>query len=74
MSYTIDPIEESHLRTAHATLMEIRKFLLNGHPVHPGALLFDDDDPIETHVEDSADYLRDIINRIETSKFQGSGS
>ena len=71
MSYNIDPIEIANLRTVHETLSEIKKFLDQGAAVHPGALLFDDDDPVETHVEDSIEYLTDIINRIEASKYQG---
>ena len=74
MSYNIDPIEESHLRDACATLRGIKQFLEHGTPLYPGALLFEDDDPIETHIEDAADHLADIIGRIESSKYQGSGS
>lgn len=74
MSYNIDPIEASHLRTAHETLSQIKKFFDEGHPVHPGALLFDDDEPVQVHVEDSVSHLTEIINKIEAEKFNGSGS
>lgn len=71
MSYQIDPIEESHLRDAYATLKGIQEFLEQGTPVYPGALLFEDDEPIETHIEDAAEHLIDILKRIEASKYQG---
>lgn len=71
MSYLIDQIESDQLRGVHTILSEMKRFLDEGTPIRRGALLSDDDDPVEVHVDNAIADLTVLINRIEASKYQG---
>ena len=61
--YPLDIIEVNQLRDVHEVLAMISNMFDCGGEVHAGALLFEDDETIEEHVNEAVTTIAAIVNR-----------
>jgi hypothetical protein len=66
--YQLDPIEESNLLSVYETLRQIQIMLEGSGQVSAGALLFDDDEPLVTHVAQNLESLAELMTEILREK------